>query len=160
MVWRGWKRTRNENGEGSTAVNHLHDVGPRLISTCACIYEFSMTEISLVTCVCISVNGIHPMYLSVFFYLIYRAKKCVLKRVYQPTIDGSIFALFKLFLEMVTSYPHVTNVVYVCSVYSIVCPLRLCVWSFRFCPLLNVMSYTTSLSVSDSVCLLFYFGSL
>jgi hypothetical protein len=141
-----WERGRQYSGESSSS----WCLPPRLISRCACIYEFSMTEISCVTCV----NGTHPMYLSVFLYPICQAKKCVLKRVYQSTFDGSIFTLLKLFLEMIT-YSLVTCVLYVCTVCSIVWLLRLCVWILSFCHLLNVISYTTSLSVSDSVCFFF-----
>jgi len=48
-------------------------------------------------------------------------------------------------------------VCFVCLYYVFhLCLLRLWVWIFRFCPILNFMSYTTPLSVADSVCLLFF----
>ena len=98
MVSREWKRTRYEKGEGSTAVNHLYDVCPRLISSSVCMYEFSINEISCVTYVYICKRNSFDVFI-IFFYPICQAKKCVLKLVYGSTIDGSIFALLKLFLE-------------------------------------------------------------
>lgn len=94
--------------------------------------NFRLSEFPM-SLICIPVNGSHLMYLSVFFsYPRCQPKKCVLKRVYQSTIDGCIFALLRLFLEMITSYPLVTYVLYVCTTCCIVCLLQFCIWIFSF----------------------------
>jgi hypothetical protein len=92
MVWRECKRTRNGKGEGSTAVNHLPDVCPRLIRNCACIYEFSMTEISCVTCVYICKRNSFDVFISFFLYIRYVRPRNVFRNVFTTQQSTAVFS--------------------------------------------------------------------
>ena len=119
---------------------------PRLISSCVCVYEFSMTKISCVTCVYICKRNSSDVCVF-FFFLI--SDMSTQERCLELFTTQQSMAVFSHYSGCSSNDDIVSTgyMCFVCLYYVFHRLLQLCVWIFSFCHLLNVISYTTSLSV-------------